>query len=969
MISNKALKGNGAKSGQWSGKGILGVPLILGLLVYGISSFPPTIVAKAAGVGAYTVYVANTGSNSVTPIDTSTNLPAAAITLGSGYGPRPIAITPNGSTAYVANLTTTTEGQVTPINTTTNTPGTPIAAGYPLAIAITPDGKTAYTANESSYTVTPINLSTGISGNAINVGWGPDAIAITPDGKTAYVADLSNPGTVTPINTATNLPGFPITVGIQPDAIAITPDGKTAYVANQAGTVTPIDISTNIPGSAISVGSVPYGIAITPDGKTAYVTNHDVNLVTPIDLSTNTTESAISVVQPYAIAISPDGKTAYVSNYGVNTVTPINLSNDSPGTPIMVGSLPSGIAITPDQAPVAAFSVTPAATGSPTAFDASASSVESGTITSYAWSFGDSTSVTTTTPTTTHTYTSTGNYTATVTETDSAGTSTTQVFTGQTMSLNGGASAVVSHTFYVPKGIPPTISSVTPAAGPVTGNQKVTVEGTGFMAGMMATLGGASVTPTGITSTTFSFITPAAASGYAQVQVATSQGTSGSSPNDGYIYSALSAYFPLTPFRILDTRTSTCTQCGGGALTPGATRTVQISGVTGLKVGVDPVPAGATAVVLNVTAIASTGSSLLTVYPNGTGRPLASNLNFTPGQVIANLVIVALGQSNASDTQREVNLYNAVGTVNVVADVEGYFAPQVSSNPAGEFHSMAPLRVCDTRVGLGITLNGCNQGHSSSNLLGSEQVVKVNVTGKPVGVGGSQVTIPSDGTAGSVVLNLTAIAPTASTYVSVYPPQADGNCTVGNGSSNLNVLPGKVQSNRVMVPVGPAISGGHGTDVCVFNAAGNVNFILDASGWFGSSSGSAPVGTQFQAIGPTRVCDTRSGNATPCSGHAIGSGGTLTIAVTGVSGIPSSGPAAIIGNLTAIAGTASTYLLAYPADVSPRPNGSDLNPLPGSVLPNLVAVGLSQAAPSGQVKLFNALGTINAVLDVDGWFQ
>jgi hypothetical protein len=219
------------------------------------------------------------------------------------------------------------------------------------------------------------------------------------------------------------------------------------------------------------------------------------------------------------------------------------------------------------------------------------------------------------------------------------------------------------------------------------------------------------------------------------------------------------------------------------------------------------------------------------------------------------------------------------------------------------------------------------------------------------------------------VLNLTASAPTASTYVSVYPPQADGNCTVGNGSSNLNVLPGKVQSNRVMVPVGPAISGGHGTDVCVFNAAGNVNFILDASGWFGSSSGSAPVGTQFQAIGPTRVCDTRSGNATPCSGHAIGSGGTLTIAVTGVSGIPSSGPAAIIGNLTAIAGTASTYLLAYPADVSPRPNGSDLNPLPGSVLPNLVAVGLSQAAPSGQVKLFNALGTINAVLDVDGWFQ
>jgi hypothetical protein len=78
--------------------------------------------------------------------------------------------------------------------------------------------------------------------------------------------------------------------------------------------------------------------------------------------------------------------------------------------------------------------------------------VKYGVITTYAWNFGDSSTATVTTPTTTHTYAGGGTYTATVTETDSAGTSTTQVFTGQTVSRNGGAAAQVSHTVVIALG-------------------------------------------------------------------------------------------------------------------------------------------------------------------------------------------------------------------------------------------------------------------------------------------------------------------------------------------------------------------------------------------------------------------------------------------------------------------------------------------------------------------------------------
>jgi hypothetical protein len=361
-------------------------------------------------------------------------------------------------------------------------------------------------------------------------------------------------------------------------------------------------------------------------------------------------------------------------------------------------------------------------------------------------------------------------------------------------------------------------------------------------------------------------------------------------------------------------------------------------------------------------------SSLLTVSPSGTGRPLASNLNFQAHVNIANLVTVALGQNGASDSQREVNIYNALGTVNVVVDVEGYFVPRASTNPAGEFHAIAPLRVCDTRTGQ--PANGCNLGHSTDNTIGPGQVLRVNVSGIPSGVGGSPASIPTDGSSGAAVLNLTAVAGTQATWLSVFPTQSNGTCLTSQpGSSTINVSAGGVEANRVMVPLGPSRSGGPNTDVCVYNAAGAINVILDASGWFGSTTGSPPTGAQYQAIGPTRMCDTRSGTGTPCSGHQLTSGGTLLVAVARVGGIPGSGPVAIIANLTAVSGSQPTLLTLYPADVSPKPNASDVNLNPGMALPNLVVVGLASGAHVGDVNLFNAMGSINAVLDVDGWFQ
>ncbi len=529
-----------------------------------------------------------------------------------------------------------------------------------------------------------------------------------------------------------------------------------------------------------------------------------------------------------------------------------------------------------------------------------------------------------------------------------------------------GASALTPADEYTYEGLP-VISAVTPSAGPVTGGQVVTVTGSGFVAGMTATIGGTTVTSSGITAHTFTFTTPAETAGYEQVQATDLAGSSALTPSAGYIYTGLGSFVPVTPFRIVDTRSGLCGIHRCGALGPGQTLALQLSGYTDARTG-ESVPANATAVVLNVLAINASTSSLLTVYPNGTGRPLASNLNFSAHVNIANLVTVALGQNGTSDIQREINLYNALGTVNVVVDVEGYFVPQASSNPAGEFHAIAPLRVCDSRARQ--PANGCNLGHSADNRIGPGQVLTVNVTGLPSGVSGSPASIPTDGSAGAVVLNLTAVAGTQATWLSVFPTKSNGTCSTSvPASSTINVSAGGAEANRVMVPLGPSHSGGPSTDVCVYNAAGSINVVVDASGWFGSTTGSPPTGAQYQAIGPTRICDTRNGTGTPCSGHQLTSGGTLLVAVAGVGGIPGSGAVAIIANLTAVGGSRPTLLTLYPADVSPKPNASDLNVNPGVALPNLVAVGLASGAHVGDLNLFNAMGSINAALDVDGWFQ
>ena len=354
------------------------------------------------------------------------------------------------------------------------------------------------------------------------------------------------------------------------------------------------------------------------------------------------------------------------------------------------------------------------------------------------------------------------------------------------------------------------------------------------------------------------------------------------------------------------------------------------------------------AVVLNVTATNPTQASYLTVYscPPGTTcfpdvppkPPLASNLNFVPGQTVPNLVEVAIGDDGT------VLLFNAQGSVDVIFDIEGWVTRQGASNPtpgAGLFNPLTPARIMDTRDGTG--------GHAGP-LIGDE-AFSLQVTGSTTHSGGSSG-VPVTGVS-AVVLNVTVTNPTASSsYLTVYPSDAARPIT-----SNLNFVSGQTVPNRVMVKLSNL------GKVSVYNAAGSVHVVIDVAGWF-TDGNINTTGGQFTGLTPVRILDTRNGTGGifgPVCGNQ-----TIVVPVAGKGGVPALPTTqGAVMNVTATDTTAGSFLTVYPSDAL-RPTASDLNWVAGLTVPNLVVVKVS--VTDGKIAIYNAQGCVDVVADVVGWY-
>ena len=322
-------------------------------------------------------------------------------------------------------------------------------------------------------------------------------------------------------------------------------------------------------------------------------------------------------------------------------------------------------------------------------------------------------------------------------------------------------------------------------------------------------------------------------------------------PNDA-------GYQPVEPRRVLDTREPSL------KLAAGEERRLALTPAMG-------VPDSAVSVVVNVTATEPEDAGFLTLYPCGSERPLASALNFLPGQSVPNLAIVPIGDFG------EICIYSLAAT-HVVVDLNGYFAPEASAR----IDASTPVRLIDTR---------------NSVKLGAGETIEVQVTGDGFAAPGAT----------AAVLNVTVTEPEAFGFITLFPC-SDAVPT----SSNANYAPGQTVANQAYVTLSA-----EGT-VCAYSLS-PTHLILDLNAWM--QPGGSPELVSFV---PVRVLDTRDT-------AKVVAGQTIELDLAGPGGIAGAEVFAVNTTITEPEGPG--FLTFFPCG-EPQPLASNINFDTGQVVAN-----------------------------------
>ena len=414
------------------------------------------------------------------------------------------------------------------------------------------------------------------------------------------------------------------------------------------------------------------------------------------------------------------------------------------------------------------------------------------------------------------------------------------------------------------------------------------------------------------------------------------------------------AYHPLAPTRITDTRPGSGFANAGRTLGPGGTLTVTLPALS--------VPATANSVALSVTATNGTTNSYLSLYPTGQ-VPLTptSVLNYvagpqlctTPDCVVPNLVIT--GQKGGQVT---VANGSPTGSVDVVVDLEGYFDPTgVATDGTGQYLDLGGAqRVADTRCGDPSPPSVCTSEEAAATnngftldappALGPGGILQVATTG--VSQGGLGIT------AAVVQITATNTSGAPNGYLTAYPAGSTRPT-----ASNVNFVAGQTTSTRAIVPVDA------NGNFDIYNAFGTADVVVDVAGLFTDSSASPGSFSLFTPITPSRLMDTRAGNAlTPGENRAF--------PVAGQAGIPASNspnpPTDAVLNVTEASATATGYLNVSPGPVVQPVTTSDLNFIAGETRANADLAQLDEQG-NGTVNLYNYAGITQVAIDAYGYFS
>lgn len=335
------------------------------------------------------------------------------------------------------------------------------------AVAISPDGRFAYvpTREFNSMAAEGIRVfSVAADGSLSPLGSAGTAteygdVAVTPDGRYLFATSgnqierfaIAADGSLGYLGT-TSAPGSYL--------LATSPDGRFLFAEVRGGSSGGFS-SFAIGGDgnlqqagdpALVSDSYPRLFSMAPDGRHLYLADSNSEAIHTFAIAADGSPSVVGslpVDNPESVGVSPDGRflVYYRSGGSDNALGVAAIGAD--GLPALLNrevpwstGEPEPIVFQPHPAPVASFSVNPAAPGQATGFNAAGSARAA----RYDWNFGDGTTLANGGPTPTHVYANPGAYKVTLTVTDGSGCSTGKIYNGQTTICPGGSSPVTTAT-------------------------------------------------------------------------------------------------------------------------------------------------------------------------------------------------------------------------------------------------------------------------------------------------------------------------------------------------------------------------------------------------------------------------------------------------------------------------------------------------------------------------------------------
>ena len=290
-----------------------------------------------------TIYVTNQLDNTVSVIDGATRKILATVRVG--VSPAQMAVSADRRSVFIANTGSNT---VSVLNTNNNTVAKTIAlprASRPIGVALSPSGRYLYAADGGTDRISVIDTGSGRVVRSVLVGTQPLGVAVAPDGKTVYSAN-SGSGDVSVVDTRTNRLVRAIPTGRFPTGVAVTRDGASVYATDELSGVTVINAGNRTVQARLPSPSA-FSVTMSPKGDRAYVTGLGPGTLTAIDTGTNRIRSTVSVgsygTDPFTVRATRDA--LYVANQAANTLSIIDPSSLRTTATIATGNSPYGIAV------------------------------------------------------------------------------------------------------------------------------------------------------------------------------------------------------------------------------------------------------------------------------------------------------------------------------------------------------------------------------------------------------------------------------------------------------------------------------------------------------------------------------------------------------------------------------------------------------------------------------------------------